>query len=289
MARRPSGPERRPRSPWGGATLRPVTAESAEPRPGLEALLRRDRAIVLAGLAGVTLVAWLYLLRMAHDVSAAAMAAMPGMAMTTPWSLRDAALTFAMWAVMMVGMMLPSAAPMTLLFATISRRRVESRTPTVPVAVFVAGYLAVWTAFSAAASLAQWGLQRLALVSAETVAAVPLAGAVILVAAGVYQLTPLKYACLSRCQSPLSFIMNEWREGPGGAFVMGLRHGVACVGCCWGLMALLFVAGVMNLLWVAAIAGFVLVEKVGPAGRAISAASGGLLVAWGIWVAARSF
>jgi predicted metal-binding membrane protein len=266
-----------------------VVPRNSKPQPVLDALLRRDRAVVGAGLASVTLVAWLYLLHVAHDMPVDDMAAMPGMAMTTAWTARDAALTFAMWAAMMVGMMLPTAAPMTLLFATINRRRVESGPAPVPTGVFVGGYLAVWTAFSAAAALGQWGLQRAALLSTETLAVVPLAGGTLLVAAGAYQLTPLKYACLSRCRSPLAFIMNEWREGLRGAFVMGLRHGMACVGCCWALMALLFVAGVMNLLWVAAIAAFVLVEKIAPAGRVLSVASGALLVAWGIWVAARSF
>ena len=252
-------------------------------------LLRRDRAVVLAGLLAVSVVAWLYLLHVAHEMGGAEMAAMPGMVMTEPWSGRDAALTFAMWTVMMVGMMLPSAAPMTLLVAAINGKRAAAGTPAAPTAIFVAGYLAAWTAFAAAAALAQWALQRRALIAADTLAAVPLLGGALLIAAGLYQLTPLKYACLSRCRSPLSFILGEWREGRRGAFVMGLRHGAFCVGCCWALMALLFAVGVMNLLWVAVIAAFVLVEKVVPAGRVLSVAAGALLIGGGVWVAVRAF
>jgi len=259
-----------------------------EPASRLESLLRRDRAIVAAGLAGVSLLAWLSLLHMAHSMGGAERAAMPGMPMTAVWTARDAVLAFAMWAVMMVGMMLPSAAPMVLIFARIHRTRAASGTRPVPTGVFVGGYLAVWTAFSLVATLGQWGLQALAVVSPDTLKATPVVGAGLLVAAGVYQLTPLKYACLSRCQSPLGFILSEWREGLRGAFVMGVRHGMICVGCCWALMALLFVAGVMNLLWVAAIAAFVLIEKLVPAGRLVSFTAGGLLIAWGLWGLARS-
>src|SRR5439155_1158978 len=133
------------------------------------------------------------------------------------------------------------------------------------------------------AALAQWGLHTAALLSEDAMRAGPVASALILLAAGVYQLTPLKYACLARCQTPLGFLLSEWREGNGGTLVMGLRHGLFCLGCCWALMALLFVGGVMNLAWVAAIAGFVLVEKLVPAGRVVSWLSGGALLAWGVW------
>jgi predicted metal-binding membrane protein len=258
----------------------------AEP-PGPEPLPRRDRAIVIAGLAAVCLLAWLYLVHSAHDMGGADMAAMPGMVMTSAWSAREAALTFAMWAVMMAAMMLPSAAPMTLLFAAINGKRAAAGTAAVPTAIFVAGYLATWTTFAAAATLAQWALQRHALLASDTRATGPLLGGALLVAAGLYQLTPAKYACLSRCRSPFAFIMSEWRDGRRGALVMGVRHGALCVGCCWALMALLFAVGVMNLLWVAAIAAFVLVEKLAPAGRAVGLGAGAVLIAWGLWVATR--
>ena len=260
-----------------------MAAESPHPEP----LPVRDRAIVIAGLVAVCLLAWAYLVHVAHDMGGAGMAAMPGMVVTTPHTPRAAALTFAMWAVMMAAMMLPAAAPMTLLFAGINRKRAAAGTAAVPTAIFVAAYLATWTAFAAAATLAQWALQRHALIASDTLAAGPLLGGALLVAAGLYQLTPLKYACLSRCRSPLSFVLNEWRDGWRGALVMGARHGALCIGCCWALMALLFAVGVMNLLWVAAIAALVLVEKVAPAGRAVGLAAGAVLIAWGLWVAAQ--
>ena len=254
----------------------------------VEALVRRDRIVVAAGLTGITLLAWLHLFHMARRMGGLSMdAAMPGMAAGA--AFRDVLLTFAMWAVMMVGMMLPSAAPMVLIFAGINRRRAASGGVSVPAGLFVAGYLIVWTAFSLLAAVAQWGFQRLAAVSADTLTATPVLGGAILMLAGIYQFTPLKSACLSQCQSPLGFVLNQWREGAPGAVVMGLCHGMFCLGCCWTLMALLFVAGVMNLLWVAAIAAFVLVEKLVPAGRLVSYTAGGLLIACGLWVLARAF
>jgi predicted metal-binding membrane protein len=195
---------------------------------------------------------------------------------------------FLMWTVMMIAMMVPSAGPMILAFATINRRRAAAGGLAVPTAIFLAGYLVAWTAVSLVATLAQWALQAVALLAPETLSVTPVAGGLLLLAAGIWQLTPIKYACLARCQSPLGFILSEWREGGRGAFVMGLRHGVFCVGCCWTLMALLFVAGVMNLLWVAAIAAFVLVEKIAPPGRLVSWVSGAVLLAWGAWVLARA-
>jgi predicted metal-binding membrane protein len=152
--------------------------------------------------------------------------------------------------------------------------------------VFGAGYLAVWTGFSAVAGLSQWLLHRAALLSPAMASATPRLGGGLLIAAGVYQWLPLKGACLMHCRSPLGFFSHAWREGAAGALLMGLRHGLYCVGCCWLLMALLFMAGVMNLLWVAAIAGFVLVEKVVPGGRLLGKVAGALLVAWGTWALA---
>jgi predicted metal-binding membrane protein len=197
------------------------------------------------------------------------------------WSLIDGVFTFTMWTVMMVGMMAPSAMPVLLVFGASRVRRAE-RGGAAAVVAFGLGYIAVWAGFSAFAALAQGGLHRAALLSpAMATTSAPLAAAV-LVAAGVYQLTPLKYACLSHCQSPMGFLMSHWREGRSGAFQMGLSHGVYCVGCCWALMVVLFVVGVMNLLWVAVLAGFVLVEKLGYGGHWVSRAGGVLLVAAGI-------
>jgi predicted metal-binding membrane protein len=252
----------------------------------IEALIRRDRAIAASGLAGLAVLAWLYLLRMAGQMSEMDMA--PTMPMPGGSGAVYFLLTFLMWAVMMVAMMAPGASPMLLTFATINRRRAAQGTASVPLAIFLAGYLVMWSAFSLLAAGLQWGLQAAALMSAATLKATPVVGGVLLIAAGIYQLTPLKYTCLARCQSPLGFIMTEWREGAGGAFVMGVRHGAFCVGCCWALMALLFVAGVMNLLWVAAIAAFVLVEKLVPPGRLVSWSAGAALVTWGAWVLLRA-
>jgi len=190
------------------------------------------------------------------------------MAMMTlhPWTPADFAMTFTMWAVMMVGMMLPSATPATLVYAAVARKAEREGAPVAPVAAFVAGYLATWTLFGLAATLAQWGLERAALLSPMLVATSPRLGAALLIAAGVYQLTPFKDACLAHCRSPAHFIAEHWRPGPAGALRMGLEHGAFCLGCCWVLMGLLFFGGVMNLVWIAAIALFVLLEKAVPFG-----------------------
>lgn len=250
----------------------------------LERLLRRDRAIVIAGLAAVVALAWLWLLRAAAAMDAEmSMHAAMGMAMppVPPWRLADLVLLFAMWAVMMLAMMLPSAAPMILVFTAVNRRRADRGRPLARTGLFALAYVFVWTGFSAVAALAQWALQGLALVSPMMVATSPYLGGALLVAAGAFQMSPLKHACLAHCRSPLGFLMAEWREGARGAFRLGLRHGAYCVGCCWLLMALLFVAGVMNLAWVAAIAVFVLLEKIVPAGAWLSRAAGVVLIAAG--------
>jgi len=248
----------------------------------LEAVVKRDRAIVLAAVAGLSVLAWAYLLilgwRMPHEDMAMAMA-MPHM---HAWGATEVVFTWVMWAVMMVAMMTPSAAPMILTCAALNRRRRAPQGPLVPTAVFVLGYLIVWGGFSAVATLAQWGLHTAALLSPMIVVTSPVVGGLLLIAAGIFQWTPLKSTCLSQCRSPLGFLMTEWREGAWGALVMGLRHGSYCVGCCGVLMALLFVAGVMNLLWVAAIAALVLVEKVPPRGALVGRVAGGVLVLAGL-------
>ncbi len=246
----------------------------------LETLLKRDRAFVLAGLVAVSALSWLYLFY--DERHMACMALMRGVApRLQPWTGSDGALMFAMWAVMMVAMMVPSVAPMVLLFAAVNRRRREAERPYVPTVVFLLGYLVVWTFFSALATAAQWQLHAAALLSPAMVVASPLLGAALLIAAGLFQFTPLKRACLIHCRTPLSLLMTEWREGSWGAFVMGLRHGSYCLGCCWFLMALLFVAGVMNLLWVALLSGFVLAEKIVPRGQELSLVAGVALTVWG--------
>ena len=247
----------------------------------LAILLRHERALTLAAVAALVVLAWAHLWRLQRDMLQ--MAEM-GMAPSGPWASSDALLAAVMWAVMMAAMMLPSAVPMLLVFVAVNAKRREAGGPPyVNTGAFVLGYLAVWSAFSVGAAAAQWRLHEAALMSPETLRVVPIAGAALFVSAGVYQLTPLKYACLVRCRTPLDFLMTEWRAGTPGALVMGLRHGAYCLGCCWALMALLFAGGVMNLLWVAAISGFVLLEKAVSSGRAVSWASGALLIAWGFW------
>jgi predicted metal-binding membrane protein len=252
-------------------------------------VLRRDRIIVLAGLISVAALAWAYTVYLAHDMGNMHM----GMGMAMPkmqsWSLMDFVSMFLMWAVMMVAMMVPTAAPMILIFANVNRKRQEQERPYVPTAVFLSGYLLVWTGFSVLATLAQWGLHEAALLSPMMVSTSPILGGILLLAAGIFQWTPLKYACLKHCRSPLSFLMTDWREGYRGALIMGLKHGSYCTGCCWFLMALLFVAGVMNLLWVATITAFVLVEKAVPRGDLVGRIAGvalciaGLIMLVQVW------
>jgi len=256
----------------------------------LEAALRRDRAIVLAGIVGVTALAWAYMFYLAWDMqrtmSAGSMQMGMEMAMSQvrAWGAVDFLLMFVMWAVMMIAMMVPTAAPMILTFAMINRRRLEQQQPFVPTSVFLSGYVLVWSVFAAGAALAQWGLNTASLLSPMMASTSPVLGGGLLMAAGVFQWSPIKYACLRHCRSPMGFIMTEWREGTRGALTMGLRHGAFCLGCCWVLMTLLFVLGVMNLLWIAALAAFVLIEKVAPAGQWISRITGLLLVGWGVWM-----
>lgn len=250
----------------------------------LEAVLRRDRAFLGTGLVGIVVLAWLYLVRMASAMSELETHRAVGMAMPQmqSWGVVDLLLLFLMWAVMMVAMMVPSAAPMILMFSAINRRGLEQRRPLVRTGIFLLGYLVVWTSYSALAALVQWGLHTAALLSPMMVSTSPYLGGGLLMVAGIFQWTPLKEACLTTCRSPLGFLMSEWREGAAGALVMGLRHGGYCVGCCWVLMALLFVAGVMNLAWVAGIATFVLVEKAVPRGKRVSRVAGVFLIVAGV-------
>ena len=209
-----------------------------------------------------------------------------GMAMADMrlWSAADFGLMFVMWAVMMVAMMAPSAAPMLLMFAAVNRKRRESEAPYVPTIVFLAGYVIVWTAFAAGATAGNWGLHQASLLASMMGASTSgYLGGALLLAAGVFQWSPLKFACLQQCRTPMGFLMTSWREGRGGALRMGLEHGAFCLGCCWALMLLLFVLGVMNLVWIAALAAFVLAEKVVPMAEWVSRGTGALLAGWGVW------
>ncbi len=224
----------------------------------LELVVRRDRLVVIAGLVAVAGLAWAYMFYLAQDMRSMMIPLDKG------WGTSDFTFQYTMWAIMMVAMMTPSASPMILTFATLQRKRREQMQPYVPTSTFITGYLLVWAGFAALATTAQWGLHSAALLSPMMQSSNALLGGTILLAAALFQLTPVKYACLTSCQSPFSFIMSHWREGTGGALRMGLRHGAYCVGCCWALMALLFVTGVMSLAWVGVIAVFVLLEKMAP-------------------------
>ncbi len=242
----------------------------------------------MAGLAGITALAWLYMVREARVMNVTGVCHCAGLKMSGPdmqaWSAAQLVPLFLMWAEMMVAMMIPSAAPMILTFATVNRKRREQERPFVPTGIFLSGYLVAWTAFSALAAVAQWALHATALLSPMMVSTSPVLGGVLLIAAGVFQWTPLKNSCLTHCRSPLSFLMTDWREGKAGAFAMGLKHGAYCTGCCWFLMALLFVAGVMNMWWVAIISILVLAEKVLPKGLWLGKIAGVFLATWGIWM-----
>jgi predicted metal-binding membrane protein len=250
---------------------------------------RRDRAVILLAMLGVTAIAWLYLLTIGQGMSDMATDRMVDMVMpmTAPWTPTALALTFAMWWVMMVGMMTPSAAPMVLVFATLNRNKRARDQNFVPTSIFLLGYLAAWGAFSLAATLAQWALDGVALLSSEVAAINPLVGGTLAILAGLYQFTPLKQACLRNCRSPFAFVLNHWREGRSGALRMGLEHGGYCLGCCWLLMALLFVVGVMNLLWVAGLAVFVFAEKLLPGGHWTGKIGGGVLLGLGVFLLTR--
>ena len=253
----------------------------------VERLLRHDRAVVLAGLVLIAALAWAYLYYLVQKMDAAMPLdgpAMAGMMQLAPWRPADAAWMFVMWTVMMVGMMLPSATPMILLYARVLRHHAKDSNPLIPSAAFLGGYIAVWTLFSAAATALQWTLEQAALLSPMLVSSSSTLGGLLLLAAAIYQWTPIKDACLKRCRSPVRFLSDVWRDGSGGAFRMGLEHGAYCLGCCWALMLLLFVGGVMNLLVIAAITGFVLAEKVLPLGRVIGRAGAILLGAVGIYL-----
>jgi predicted metal-binding membrane protein len=191
---------------------------------------------------------------------------MDAMTGVQPWTATEFGLRLAMWAVMMVAMMVPTAAPMTLMYAAVARKAAAQHNPLAPTSVFVTGYVAMWTIFSLVATVAQYVLDQATLLSPMMVSTSAGFGATLLIAAGIYQLTPLKNACLRNCRTPAQFLSRYWRTGNLGALRMGLRLGAYCVGCCWILMGLLFVGGVMNLLWIAAIAIFILLEKTLPFG-----------------------
>lgn len=237
----------------------------------------------MISLVALSAVAWLYTGYLAWEMESMEMSEMAVPQMQS-WTLIDLVLLFVMWTVMMVAMMVPSAVPMILMFASVQRRRQQQQRPFVSITIFLIGYLIIWAAFSIVATLVQWGLHATALLSPMMISTSSVFGGGLLLVAGIFQWTPLKHTCLTHCRSPLGFLTSDWKEGTKGALIMGLKHGSYCTGCCWALMALLFVAGVMNLLWVATIAVFVLIEKILPTGHWIGRVAGLLFVVWGIWM-----
>jgi predicted metal-binding membrane protein len=266
----------------------------------LEAVLRRDRTIVAAALFVLATLAWAYLLWLAADmdmgdmdmsgfrmIPAGTALMMPAIA---PWNATEFALVFAMWAVMMVGMMTPSATPMILIYARVARQAAQQGKPFAASAWFASGYLLAWISFALIATFAQWALERGSLLTPKMAVASGVLGGLVLIAAGLYQWTPIKNACLRQCRAPLQFIQHYggFRPDAFGSLELGARHGVYCLGCCWVLMAILFVGGVMNVLWIAAVTIFVLVEKLVPVGRMISRVTGAGFFASGLWMLAQT-
>lgn len=251
----------------------------------LESALRHDGALLFVLLVLLPLVSWLWIAVMARDMYGPMTGASAWM-MTTRWDLWHLLLLWGMWAVMMTGMMLPSASPMLLLYGLIVRRSTQVSAARLIYAL-AAGYLVAWTVFSLGATALQRVLAALLLFSSMMETTKPAIGATLLLIAGVYQLTPMKHTCLRMCQSPLGFLMSRWRTGLYSAFGMGLRHGAYCVGCCWALMLLLFVGGVMNLIVIAALTAFVAFEKLTPFGAYGSRVSGVLLIVTGFWMIVR--
>ncbi|MBI4886811.1 MAG: DUF2182 domain-containing protein [Acidobacteria bacterium] len=243
---------------------------------------RHDRPLVGAGLLIVVALCWAWIVPMARDMYGP-MTGPSAWMMAATWDARYILLLWAMWSVMMAGMMLPSAAPMLLLYATAVRRSPDGAPAVARVYAMAAGYLLVWILFSLGATALQAALNALLILTPMMQTASPRAASAFLVAAGLYQLTPFKTTCLDACRSPLAFIAQHWRAGAGGALRMGVAHGLYCLGCCWALMLLLFVGGVMNLFVIVALTIAVLVEKVAPFGAHATRLSGFALIAFGVW------
>ena len=234
------------------------SATAACNQPVLEKILKHDRVVVLLGVAAISLATWAYTLHMS--------AASDQTVHHHTRSGIDFFLLFWMWAVMMVAMMLPAVTPTVLLVAALNRRNRLHSSPFPAAVCFLIGYVVTWTLFSLLAALGEIILHNRALLNTEMGAATPLVGSGFLLIAGLFQWSPWKNACLKHCRSPLGFLMTQWRPGALGSFRMGVLHGVYCTGCCWALMLLMFVSGVMNVWWFLALTGFVLVEKLWPRG-----------------------
>jgi predicted metal-binding membrane protein len=247
----------------------------------------RDHKLVALSILSMCALAWAYLIYLVLEMpSMTSVTVSMSMAMPTDhtWGLLDFTAMFVMWSVMMVAMMLPSATPVILLYEQINRKRESQGRTRNPIALFIGGYLLIWIGFSVLATLLNWALHSGGLLSSMMGRVTPKVAGISLLAAGTYQWTTLKYACLTHCRSPVGFLMAHWHEGRWGATRMGAHHGLYCLGCCWLLMVLLFVLGVMNLLWIAALTVFVLAEKVVPRGYLLGRIVGLLMIFWGGWL-----
>ena len=246
----------------------------------IEHAARNERWIMLTGLAAVAAIGLFFTLRLG-DMLMMPTAFIAG-AIVYPLFL------FLMWWTMMMAMMLPSAAPAILTYGALSRKFAEKGSPAAPLAVFVAGYAVIWTGFAAATVALQLLLSKTIALSMMMAVTSAVVGGGLLIASGLYQLSPLKAACLQKCQSPLMFLARNWQKGHAGAFKMGFLHGLYCLGCCWVLMGLLFYGGVMELRWIVGLALYVAVEKLIPAGNKLSRFTGLLLIGWGSWTVYRA-
>lgn len=240
---------------------------------------RLVRAPIWAGIAVILALSWFYLAHINAGMSVAG--AMQHRAMVTKPGLHELLLDFMMWSIMMIAMMMPPAVPALSVFLALQSRRCPQQPSARNGAMYLVGYLTTWLGFSVVAAVVQWTLMRAALLTPMLQSANVALSAAILLAAGVFQFTALKNNCLAKCRMPLAFFLAEWRDGLGGAFMIGLRHGRFCIGCCWALMAVMFVVGAMSLFWMAALTLFVLAEKVAPAGWHIARWAGLVFVVWG--------
>jgi predicted metal-binding membrane protein len=246
-------------------------------------VLRHDRAVIAIVLIAVTLAAWTWIALMARDMYGTMLGPSAWM-MTAEWDAVHVLMLWAMWAVMMTAMMLPTATPLIRLYAAAARGRPETGSPALRVYALASGYLSLWAAFSVVATALQRVLASLSVLTPMMEPATPAAGATVVAIAGLYQLTPLKRACLRACRSPLGFMMQRWRNGAAGAFRLGLDHGAYCLGCCWALMLILFAGGVMNLAVIVTLTVWVLVEKIAPFAEHTPTVSGVALLVVAAWM-----
>ncbi len=258
----------------------------------LESVLRRDRSAVLVVLILLTALTWAYLLWLKHQMNMPEMSGMDMAAMapqSRPWGSTELAFGFVMWLVMMTGMMLPSIAPTILLYARVGRHAQAQGTPLAATGWFAGGYFLAWAVFSILATLLQAALTEAALLTPQMASADNILGGILLIIAGTYQWSPFKERCLAKCRAPLFFIQRHggFQKRALPSLTLGLRHGLFCIGCCWALMLMLFVGGVMNLTWIAGIAALVLVEKTLSDGRTVSRVFGFGLILGGLSLAFR--